>query len=90
MFDFTTVDMVQLGLGPSLELGVAGVCRGDQCSGFGRAFFGADFKVGLVLGARGPFRGRGGILVALHVHPTGIAAEQPITTVTLGVGFRVY
>lgn len=90
MFDFTLADIVQLGLGPSLDLGIVGVCRPNDCSGFGGAFFGADFKAAIALGARGPFGARSGFVIALHVHPTWIAAHESITTVTLGFGFQTY
>lgn len=90
MFDFTLADMVQLGVGPSLDLGVIGVCRANDCSGFGGAFFGADFKAALALGVRVPGGGRSGFVLALHVHPTWIGPDRQVTTVTLGFGVEAY
>ena len=91
MFDFTIADMVQFGLGPSLDLGVAGVCGRTTCEGFGGAFFGADFKAGLVFGGDRRYPSRSGFLLALHVHPTWLArSNNPVTTVTLGFGYQVY
>jgi len=91
MFDFTFGDMLQLGLGPSLDLGVVGVCRRDSCDGFGGAFFGADFKIALVLGGHVHGSGqRAGFVIALHAHPTWLSANNPVTTVTLGFGYQVY
>jgi hypothetical protein len=90
MFDFTFGDIFQIGLGPSLDLGVAGVCRRDSCDGFGGAFFGADFKIALAFGHYAPGRQRAGFVLALHAHPTWLSANDPVTTVTLGFGYQVY
>lgn len=91
MFDFTFGDIVQLGLGPSLDLGVVGVCRGYSCDGFGGAFFGADFRIALAFGGNSPRYSRSGFLLALHIHPTWVNdSNNPITTVTLGFGYEVY
>ncbi len=91
MFDFTFGDIFQIGLGPSLDLGVVGVCRRDTCDGFGGAFFGADFKIALAFGGHVPGnRQRAGFVLALHAHPTWLSANNPVTTVTLGFGFQVY
>ena len=90
MFDFTFGDIFQIGLGPSLDLGVAGVCRRDSCDGFGGAFFGADFKIALAFGGYAPGRHRAGFVLALHAHPTWLSANDPVTSVTLGFGYQVY
>lgn len=92
MFNLTLANFFEIGLGPSLDLGVANICRDRQvagsCDGFGGAFFGTDFRIAFVIA--GGARRRAGFDIALHSHATWITPTQAVTTVTLGFGFQIY
>ena len=92
MFELTVLDLLQLGAGPSLDLGLVNLCDSNMCDGFGGAFFGADFRAAIVVGgrARGPRYQRSGVDFALHIHPTWTGPDRGITTATIGVGFELY
>lgn len=92
MFNLTLASFFEIGIGPSLDLGVANICRDRQaaggCDGFGGAFFGTDFRIAFLIA--GGARRRAGFDIALQSHPTWITPTQAVTTVTLGFGFQIY
>jgi len=92
MFNLTFANVFEIGLGPSLDLGVANVCperrSNGNCDGFGGVFFGSDFRLAVVIGGGRDDR-RGGFVIAFHSHPTWIG-NHSIATFTLGFGFQFY
>jgi hypothetical protein len=90
MVELTVLDTFLLGVGPSVDTGVFGVCQSDAggtvgCAGFSGGFFGLDGRVALTLGSHGP-GGDSGFSVSANVHPTFLGNGEFVMSATLGVG----
>jgi hypothetical protein len=82
MEELTVLDTFHIGVGPSVDTGVFGVCQSDAggtvgCAGFSGGFFGLDGRVALTLGSHG---------VSANVHPTFLGNGEFVMSATLGVG----
>ncbi len=92
MFDFTALDGLQFGLGPSLDF--SWNCRldanhRDPC-GNGAARLGGNFRIAIVLGTEAHrASSREGVVLSLEVHPTW---QDPdfTTMMLLGLGGEMY
>lgn len=91
VMEATVFDRLQIAAGPSVDVGVGGLCEGDAsgCEGIGDLRLGLETRIALVLGERSPARRRG-LSIALSVHPTWRDREQTVTTITLAVGFTLF
>ena len=91
MAEVTLFDMVQLGVGPSIDLtwGCADDRQGDlSCADHG-PFFGLDGRVAVVIGGDME-HGRGGLTLSADVHPTWYNDDAVGITVLGGIGVDMY
>lgn len=88
MFELTLSDVVQLGLGPSLDF-VWGCNEMHQraCTGTG-PYLGGDARVAFLVGDRGPGR-RSGLAFSFDVHPTWFGDSASVALL-LGIGYELY
>jgi hypothetical protein len=89
MIDFTLLDTLQLGAGPSVDV-IWGCDAGNSGTYCGRSgvFFGSDFRVA-ILTHHGNADHRGGIVFSLDAHPTW-AGDELLGTLLLGIGGEMY
>lgn len=91
VLELTVFDRFQIGAGPSLDVGIDGLCAATapQCGGMSDLRFGLETRLAVVLGERSPARRRG-LSIALSVHPTWVDRMNALTTITLGVGYSLF
>ena len=89
MLDFTVGNIVQLGIGPSLDF-VWGCSEEHQnaCSSSG-AYLGGDARIAVVLGGAGPGR-RTGLALSLDIHPTWFGDRYAAVAFLLGASYEMY
>lgn len=91
VFEVTVFEHVQIGAGPSLDVGIGGLCSPNAlvCEGLSDLRLGLETRIAVVLGERTRARRRG-LSIALTVHPTWVARDATVTTIVLGVGHALY
>lgn len=89
MVDVTLLDMIQLGVGPSLDViwGCAPENDGRHCRSNG-PFFGGDLRAAIVLGGRSHAR-RHGFVLSVDAHATWFEHEA-VGTMLFGLGGELY
>ncbi len=90
MGDVTLANILQLGLGPSLDtlaFGSSDVSTsGSQATALGGTYFGVQTRVGIAVGGSKPGR-HGRFMLGLEVHPTFASGIVPISAfLTIGGG----
>lgn len=90
MVDFTLLDTIQLGAGPSLD--VIWACDATNAGAYycGRsgAYFGGDFRAAIIVHHTGP-RHRAGVVFSIDAHPTWVYDEL-LGTLVFGIGGELY
>ncbi|MDQ3030985.1 MAG: hypothetical protein M3Y87_01090 [Myxococcota bacterium] len=91
VLELTVFDRFQLGAGPSLDVGIDGLCSPNepQCGGLSNLRFGLETRLAVVLGERTPARRRG-LSIAVTVHPTWVDRNNSVTTIMLGIGYALF
>ena len=91
VLEVTVFDHIQLGVGPSLDVGIGGLCAPNAlvCEGLSDLRLGLETRLAVVLGHRSP-SARSGLSIALTVHPTWVDRNTASTTVALSVGHALY
>lgn len=89
--EVTLADMVQLGVGPSVDWiwGCSRDFQSEVACDSTDAYFGMHGRVAFVLGGHGPGR-RGGVTLSGDVHPTFYDWDDPGLSVLGGLGFELY
>lgn len=89
MVEFTLLDMIQLGAGPSIDViwGCNETNAGGAYCGRSGAFFGGDFRVAIIAGHRG-VNHRSGVTFSIDAHPTWVG--DLMGTIVFGIGGEMY
>lgn len=99
LLDLTLFESVQIGAGPSIDLGIGSLCAIDanpeaaasgarECAAPSGPHVGLDVRLALMLGSRTHARRRGPVIAA-HLHPTWLDRSSAVVTLTLGAGFAL-
>ncbi|AKF10735.1 hypothetical protein [Sandaracinus amylolyticus] len=91
VIDLTLFEHVQFGAGPSLDVGIGGLCGQDarRCDGLGDLHLGLEARLAVVLGERTRARRRG-LVISANVHPIFIDRNVTVVIMGLAVGYQMY
>jgi hypothetical protein len=90
LLDLTLFERIQVGAGPSVDLGIDALAPIDAPGprGLSGPWFGIDARVAVTLAERTRSR-RQGAIVALHVHPTWVSHDAAVVMILLALGYQL-
>ncbi|UJR85861.1 hypothetical protein [Sandaracinus amylolyticus] len=91
VLDLTLFERVQLGAGPSLDVGIGGLCGQDasRCDGLSDLHLGMEARLAVSLGDRTRARRRG-LVISANVHPIFVDRDTTVVIVGLAAGYQMF